>query len=153
MLTSVVLIGGELYHRQEGRPDAQIVATELLPGKTGEWRLKLATGETVDHTCDAKVSNSGIWAALDRMPNIEEMTPLPVAGYTSQPEGNVTIVNEHKEAEERLLRRIDDLLKRCVADPRWAAIAKSHFEQGFMALNRSVFQPERIALPEDATGA
>lgn len=35
-------------------------------------------------------------------------------------------------------------------DPRWLAVAKTHFEQGFMALNRAVFQPQRISLPEDA---
>jgi len=34
-------------------------------------------------------------------------------------------------------------------DPRWLAIARTHFQEGFMALNRAVFQPTRIKLPED----
>jgi len=34
-------------------------------------------------------------------------------------------------------------------DQRWLSIAQSHFEQGFMALNRSVFKPSRVRLPGD----
>lgn len=35
-------------------------------------------------------------------------------------------------------------------DQRWIAIARTHFQEGFMALNRAVFQPQRIELPEDS---
>lgn len=56
--------------------------------------------------------------------------PLPVQGYTAQPGSNVAVVNQNKELEERVLRR-------------------THIEQAFMAINRAVFQPQRIALPED----
>jgi hypothetical protein len=54
-----------------------------------------------------------------------------------------------------VLRRLDDL--RAMAyrgehgaahgvtiDQRWLAIAQTHIEQGFMALNRSIFQPGRV---------
>ena len=34
-------------------------------------------------------------------------------------------------------------------DKRWLAIAQTHFNEGFMALARAVFQPQRIKLPED----
>jgi hypothetical protein len=34
-------------------------------------------------------------------------------------------------------------------DRRWAAIARTHIEEGFMSLNRAVFRPERVSLPED----
>lgn len=27
-------------------------------------------------------------------------------------------------------------------DKRWVSIARTHFQQGFMALNRAVFQPD-----------
>lgn len=89
---------------------------------------------------------------------------LPVAGYQPQSPEKVALVNEFKADEERLLRKIDNLMKQRrpgtvgegnepimvpVYDLRWAAIARTHFEQGFMALNRSVFQPQRIDLPED----
>lgn len=81
---------------------------------------------------------------------------LPVHGYKPQPAANVALVNEFKQDEERLLRKLDALVQAVYEDMggtpydvRWVAIARSHFEQGFMALNRAVFQPGRIALPED----
>ena len=93
----------------------------------------------------------------------EDLKPLPVKGYTDQSADKVALVNRFKEMEERLLREIDalgerkrlasfndDPLARAAAyDPRWLSIAKTHFQEGFMALNRAVFQPQRIKLPED----
>lgn len=80
---------------------------------------------------------------------------LPVSGYQPQSEEKIALVNEFKQAEERLLRKIEaqgkGLEPVVVLDPRWASIARSHFEQGFMALNRAVFQPSRISLPEENT--
>lgn len=77
---------------------------------------------------------------------------LPVAGYTAQSEEKVALVNHFKEAEERLLRDIDAM--RDTAEPhrfdqRWLSIAQTQLQQGFMALNRAVFQPQRIRLPGD----
>lgn len=73
--------------------------------------------------------------------------PLPVAGYTPQSEIRIEMVNSNKRAEEAVLRILDEL--REVGDPRWLAIARTHVEMGFMAMNRAVFQPARIALPGD----
>jgi len=72
---------------------------------------------------------------------------LPVAGYQPQTTTAVDRVNGHKITEERVLRMIDTLQATGEADPRWLAIARTHIETGFMALNRSVFQPSRIDLP------
>lgn len=80
---------------------------------------------------------------------------LPVAGYQPQSDAKVALVNEFKQDEERLLRKIDkalranndELPRQPLVDPRWVAVARTHFEQGFMALNRSVFQPRRVRLP------
>ena len=81
------------------------------------------------------------------------MRGLPVQGYRPQSQAAVEAVNANKLREERLLR----LLDACAGDPdidqRWLAIARTHFEQGFMALNRAVFRPDRISLPEDDDGA
>jgi len=90
-------------------------------------------------------------------PITEEMTMpdkhegLPVKGYQPQSQGAVDTVNEHKLTEERLLRHLDQMMSKGehVYDGRWLAIAKNHFEQGFMALNRAVFKPGRVKLPED----
>ncbi len=74
-----------------------------------------------------------------------------VAGYTLQSDAKVDRVNEYKADEERLLRKLDLLFtdSPIMADPRWIAVARTHFQEGFMALNRAVFQPQRIKLPED----
>ncbi len=59
-------------------------------------------------------------------------------------------VLRQKELEERVLRQIDAVMRAAPEvgwDPRWAALARTHIEQGFMALNRAIFRPERIKLP------
>lgn len=74
---------------------------------------------------------------------------LPVAGYKDQKDENVSIVNENKVLEERVLRQIEKI-KACPAyDARMASIAFTGIQEAFMWLNRAVFQPGRIALPED----
>lgn len=89
---------------------------------------------------------------------------LPVHGYQPQSDAKVALVNEFKQDEERLLRKLDALSSqtfhlqnadgtRRSVDPRWLAIARTGFEQAFMALNRAVFQPQRISLPEDVEAA
>lgn len=84
-----------------------------------------------------------------------EHKPIPVAGYTAQSDYKVAIVNDHKRIEEQLLRRIEAMMPdrgdpSPKYDGRWLSIARTHFEEGFMALNRAVFQPQRVSLPEDA---
>ena len=74
---------------------------------------------------------------------------LPVPGYVAQAQANVTKVNSNKFEEEAILRRFDEMKEDPTIDQRWLAIARSHFEQGYMALNRSIFRPTRIRLPED----
>lgn len=95
-----------------------------------------------------------------------EHAGLPVAGYVPQSDEKVQLVNGFKQDEERLLRKIEALLTAnqkdfaispggangvlgLHSDPRWLAVAKTHFQEGFMALNRAVFQPQRVKLPED----
>jgi hypothetical protein len=82
------------------------------------------------------------------MPNDHQ--GLPVAGYRPQSDDRVALVNANKEIEERVLRQLDDILtNRSDIDRRWLAIGRTSIEQGFMAVNRSIFQPGRVALPED----
>lgn len=76
-------------------------------------------------------------------------TALPVHGYTAQSDSRVELVNENKVVEERVLRRLDELAALSTTDKRWLAIGRTHIEQAFMAINRSVFQPQRVKLPED----
>lgn len=69
---------------------------------------------------------------------------LPVAGYRAQSESNVALVNQAKRLEEQVLRHLDRLAENPETDKRWAAIARTNIEQGFMAANRAVFKPERL---------
>lgn len=69
------------------------------------------------------------------------------------------VVNGFKADEERLLRKLDALSKGSLEgsgismDGRWLAIGRTALEQAFMAINRAVFQPGRVAFPEDVDGA
>lgn len=74
---------------------------------------------------------------------------LPVPGYRPQSDAAVRLVTAFKQDEETLLRTLDGMKDNGAYDQRWLSVARTHFEQGFMALNRSVFRPERIRLPED----
>lgn len=70
---------------------------------------------------------------------------LPVAGYQPQPQERVDAVNKMKECEENFLRLLDDM-RTPAFDQRWLSIGRTHIEQGFMAINRSIFRPQRVQL-------
>jgi hypothetical protein len=76
---------------------------------------------------------------------------LPVAGYRPQSTERVDLVNENKRAEEQVLRILDALAASSMTDKRWLAIGRTAIEQGFMAVNRAIFQPARVTLPGDPT--
>lgn len=80
---------------------------------------------------------------------------LPVAGYKSQSDVNVALANEGKAFEERYLRWLDKLVDHRPATEPWPdqyfiALARTHIQTGAMFAIRSIFQPTRIKLPEDA---
>ena len=80
---------------------------------------------------------------------MKTIEPL-VLGYTPHHADTVGVVNRNKQFEEHLLRLCDEFRSREDRyDARWVSVAVTHFEQGFMALNRAVFKPQRIRLPED----
>lgn len=86
---------------------------------------------------------------------MEEHAPMPVEGYTAQSQSNVDLANEGKALEERYLRWLDKLAKledpqgKSACDPRFLALARTNIQQGAMWAIRSIFQPQRITLPED----
>jgi hypothetical protein len=69
---------------------------------------------------------------------------LPVAGYRAQSDQTVAQVNRNKEIEEDVLRVLDALKEIADVDQRWLAVGRTHIEQGFMAVNRAIFQPGRV---------
>ena len=74
---------------------------------------------------------------------------LPVAGYQPQSDAKVALVNANKAIEERVLRQIDSHRGANEIDQRMVAIAHTKTQEAFMWLNRAVFQPSRVRLPED----
>lgn len=48
-----------------------------------------------------------------------------------------------------MLRVIDDLAGDPAVNGRWLSVGRTHIEQGFMAVNRAVFQPGRVALVDE----
>ena len=76
----------------------------------------------------------------------DELQPLPVQGYKAQSQESVDRVNENKKIEEAILRILDDLATLDYVDKRWLAIGRTNLEQAFMAINRSIFKPNRINL-------
>lgn len=81
----------------------------------------------------------------------EKLSGLPVHGYREQTADRVALVNGYKIFEEQLLRQVDALFHDMAGsyDKRMLALARTRFEEGFMWLNRAVFRPERVKLPED----
>ena len=78
---------------------------------------------------------------------------LPLPGYMPQNEATLAIVRQNKAAEELVLRIVDTLQDRNDVDKRWLAVARTHIEQGFMAMNRSLLKPARLTDKElEATG-
>lgn len=71
---------------------------------------------------------------------------LPVSGYRPQSEDKITQVNANKRVEEEVLRILDALAADDGTDKRWLAIGRTAIEQGFMAVNRSIFKPSRVEL-------
>lgn len=80
----------------------------------------------------------------------DQHTGLPVKGYQPQTEAKIALVNGMKTIEEQTLRLLDDLRNGAEIDQRWLAIGRTSIEQGFMAINRSIFRPARVALDGDS---
>jgi hypothetical protein len=84
--------------------------------------------------------------------------PMPVHGYTSQSQERIDIVNEGKALEERVLRYIEKVNAfntdasgaTSSEGARASALGRSYIQTGWMWVFRSIFQPQRAKLPEDA---
>lgn len=76
---------------------------------------------------------------------------VDVKGYTPLSDEQKALANEGKELEERALRWLEKLnnLDKVHTDARSVAVARTQIQTGFMWAVRSIFQPGRIALPED----
>jgi len=74
------------------------------------------------------------------------MSHTPIAGYTEQSQLNLDLVNRNKQTEEKILQLLDNLKNNPEIDQRWLAIGRTHIEEAFMAINRSIFKPHRVLI-------
>lgn len=65
----------------------------------------------------------------------------PVKGYSNQPPEKIALVNANKELEDEVGRQWHALKERGDVDPRMLAHARTQLQDGFMWLNRAIFQP------------
>lgn len=73
-----------------------------------------------------------------------------VEGYQPANHEKIIQVNKAKQIEERCMRYLDELMELEYTDKRAVAIARTNLQDSFMWSVRSIFQPTRITLPEDA---
>lgn len=74
---------------------------------------------------------------------IDRQTPGTITGYRKHSQDQIDQVNRNKDFENKLGDLIQEIRGQDFdVDMRWMAVARTHFQEGFMALNRAVFQPE-----------
>lgn len=73
----------------------------------------------------------------------------PVHGYKPISQLKLDMINKNKIVEEQSLRLLDDLSNLPDVDKRWLAIGRTSLEQAWMAINRSIFKPNRAQLPNE----
>lgn len=69
----------------------------------------------------------------------------PVTGYNDQNQAALDTVNQSKVLEMRVASFWHNVMSPdsgLEPNPQWMNIAKTHFEEGFMALNRAIFKPD-----------
>lgn len=83
---------------------------------------------------------------------VNPQTPGTITGYREQTPAAVDAVNAVKNIENTLGEFIAVLKAGgegggLLVDPRWLSIGVTHLQQGFMAVNRAIFQPESRLKP------
>jgi hypothetical protein len=69
------------------------------------------------------------------------MAHTPVEGYRELDENELKDMNDMKALEQRVLDSIDIVAQDQRYTDRWISIARTHVQQGFMALNRAIARP------------
>lgn len=71
-----------------------------------------------------------------------------VPGHRILSEDEKAAIARFKAGEVMLAEMLDEAAEELDADPRWLAIARTHFEQGTMALIRAVAKPQPMTSEE-----
>lgn len=144
-------IGGDCANRAK----EVLTMDEKTSSDVASVAASIMGGSPYNHEMVKTLAASCLTQTADKFqtPEQAQIQGLPVAGYkpTQSPEA-IAVVNRFKELEERVLREIENLDgpgNSSFADPRLLAIGRTQLQGAFMFLARSIFQPGRVALPED----
>lgn len=72
------------------------------------------------------------------------MKSANIKGYRELTQQELDLVNLIKDAEIEVGKVWQVVAERASVDHRWLAIAKTHFQEGFTALVRSVTKPKDV---------
>lgn len=70
------------------------------------------------------------------------MKSAPITGYRDLSQEEVDTINDIKALAVQVGEAVEAVFNREGVDKRWASIARTDLQTGFMALIRSVAQPE-----------
>lgn len=65
-----------------------------------------------------------------------------IKGYRDLSDEEITLINQLKTLAEVVGEKVEEINNRPDSDKRWAAIARTDLQTGFMALIRAVAKPE-----------
>lgn len=65
-----------------------------------------------------------------------------IKGYRNLSDDEILLINELKTLAEVVGEKVDEIYNREDSDKRWASIARTDLQTGFMALIRSIAKPE-----------
>lgn len=65
-----------------------------------------------------------------------------ISGYRDLTQAEIDRINEVKQSETQVGELWRAVMQLPDVDKRWASIARTHFEEGFSALVRSIAKPE-----------
>jgi hypothetical protein len=77
------------------------------------------------------------------------MADQKISGYRTLSPAELRCIDECKQMEARVLQLLDETQTAGIGlDMRWHHIGRTHIEQGFMAIIRSIAQPEPTQIKE-----
>ena len=65
-----------------------------------------------------------------------------ITGYRELTADEISLMNDIKKMANQVGDMVKNASEDSLADQRWVSIAKTHLQQGFMALTRAVAKPE-----------
>lgn len=96
---------------------------------------------TWEQQCERSPKIAEAWRSASRAAVDEASTASQITGYQNLSPAHIDAINSIKAAEADIAELWKQLADVYPMDARWRAIARTHFEEGFSALVRTVAQP------------